>query len=190
MRLAPSLLRQSIAPAIFLLATFFASGARAEIYTIDFTVTSGAAPSSGSFTYDPIAQTFSAFDVTWNGLAMDFTAAATAFFFPGCGSVGGSAAFDVLSQNCPAIQDTSYDWYAAANSDGTGTFQFQGPTADGSVAVYPATFNGRATTAGGTWSLVSATPEPSSLAIGLTLLAALVLVARKLNFGANLQPLK
>jgi len=48
-------------------------------YTIGFTATAGSPTATGSFTYDPtIANSFSSFLVTWNGIAFDFTSQANA----------------------------------------------------------------------------------------------------------------
>ena len=43
-------------------------------YTISFTLVSGVAPTSGSFTYDPSTEMFTQFDVVWDGLVFDMTA--------------------------------------------------------------------------------------------------------------------
>ena len=45
-------------------------------YNINFTTTSGIAPTSGSFTYDAATTTFTAFTVLWNSATINFTSAA------------------------------------------------------------------------------------------------------------------
>jgi len=64
-------------------------------------------PTSGSFTYDSTADTFSDFDVTWNGVTYDLTASANS---PGAGSggvpscigslTGAAASFALLDGAC------------------------------------------------------------------------------------------
>ena len=59
-----------IAAAVLSCAPAFAAPA---IYYLAFTTTTGVAPSSGSFTYDPDVPEFTSFDVFWSGTDFDFT---------------------------------------------------------------------------------------------------------------------
>src|SRR5450432_1944692 len=69
-------------------------------YTVNFTVSSGNAPTAGSFTYD--GSTFSAFDVTWEGDTFDLTTSANSMFLQGntgCDSRGSTPGYGFILMN-------------------------------------------------------------------------------------------
>ena len=84
-------------------------------YNIEFTTTSGTAPSSGSFAYDP-STGFSAFIVQWEGVTFNLTSAANAplqFGSTGCDSEGSTPqyGFIIMAQIATGC-NVSYAWGA------------------------------------------------------------------------------
>jgi hypothetical protein len=108
---------------VLLIAAFGAPAAKADLYQINFTGDLGSLlPTAGSFTYDPTAQTFTAFTVTWDGMVFDLTNFANAPTaeptFPGCigSNTAGSAAFALLSGACnPPQPEEGTSWGADSN---------------------------------------------------------------------------
>ena len=144
-------------------------------YAITFTPASGIAPTSGSFTYDSVADGASAFSnflVVWNGLTFDLTSSANApaNFSNGCdtqagGPNNGHKTFDVLFDGTPDCGGT-LDWHATTGvtlasfvfRDNADTPQDPGMLISTTIAI-PA--SGRGT---GTWAVApSAVPEPASV---------------------------
>lgn len=153
-------------------------------YTINFSATSGALPTSGGFVYDAATTTFSNFQVTWQAITFDLTSTANSGpdfgITPGaCGiASGASGSFQMLSG--PPCTTT----WSAARLFGGADFSFSAVTFApnaGTVQLRvlnlpdPAKANERAE---GTFS-IAAVPEPSAgILFGLGL-SALVLIARR-----------
>jgi hypothetical protein len=75
---------------VLLIAAFGAPAARADVYQINFAGDPpNLLPTAGSFNYDPTAQTFTAFLVTWDSFVFDMTNFANA--------PSGYAEFEILS---------------------------------------------------------------------------------------------
>ena len=74
-------------------------------YDIHFTATRGVAPTDGSFVYDSSTQSFSDFEVAWQGLVFNLTSSANSPTIDGSlpclkGLTGGAATFALLAGKC------------------------------------------------------------------------------------------
>jgi hypothetical protein len=82
-----------------------AAGPNRVSYDIHFTATRGVAPTDGSFIYDSSTQSFSDFEVAWQGLVFNLTASANSPTIDGSlpclkGLTGGAATFALLDGKC------------------------------------------------------------------------------------------
>ena len=82
-----------------------AAGPNRVNYDIHFTATRGVAPTDGSFIYDSSTQSFSDFEVAWQGVVFDLTSSANSPTVAGSlpclkGLTGGAATFALLDGNC------------------------------------------------------------------------------------------
>ena len=85
------------------------------LYTIGFTLTSGAPlPVSGSFSYDSSTGTFANFDVLWDGDSFDFTSVANAS--PSVGNPGCSLSYGSGTQELFQMLTACPSAYWVANS--------------------------------------------------------------------------
>jgi hypothetical protein len=181
--------------AIFLAFSLLAGGAgttsRADTittYTINFTTTSGPAPTSGSFTYDSTTPRFTNFLVVWEGITFDLTSSANAPIIAGTGCTGeastpayGFALMTLDITGCPI----TYLWIGEQTPSGDEGFAFVAtlPNFAGVDEVVvtlvgpPPPFPGVAT---GRWA-VSTIPEPASFVLlGSGLLALWGALRRRL----------
>jgi hypothetical protein len=81
-------------------------------YDITFAATQGIAPAEGSFAYDSASQSFSNFEITWQGLVFDLTASANAPTIAGSvpclnGLSGPAATFALLDGKCGTTSTNS-----------------------------------------------------------------------------------
>jgi hypothetical protein len=166
------------------LALLLAASANAASinYTIQFTTSSGTAPTSGSFTYDSTTSLFSNFVVAWDIYNFDLTAAANApatggTAIAGCTDSNGATTFQLLSHQCGAD-----GWVANVTNAGPFPFaihwfSFQIPQPSWpptNLAAY-ATVNHSGSpntrTGAGNWTITpesapdAAVPEPGSLCL-------------------------
>lgn len=181
-------MKLSFGLALALLGALSSAHAAPVLYNIQFTATSGVAPTSGSFRYDPDASVFSDFFVVWAGTTFDMTAAANnpLFAWGACDTAGNGAAdtFDfLLNQNCGSGQAFN-GWLGLP-----GQFKFQ-RTDDGTTPVDQIAILAGNTPAGtdnalGTFSISLAetpVPEPAPLSL---LTAAAALLAARLRIGRS-----
>ena len=161
--------------------------AYADDYSVAFTDTLGAVTNStggqnatGTFTYS--GGTFSNFDVSWNGLAFDFTAAANAATdVGGCTGGAGFSTFNYL-EGSAACTSTAQGWFAEALVD-PGEFSLA-PELNGLFVAPSAGSVLRGLASQGTFVVMDTTivsaPEidPASIAGGLALLAGGLAVLR------------
>ena len=149
-------------------------------YTINFTTTSGVAPTSGSFTYDSTVQSFANFLVSWGGITFDLTAAADSPILFGTGCTGEAATpaygFAIMSQDVTGCPVTSYAWGGGLTPTGDTLF-FQVITNLSIDEIY--THIGGPLPEGplGTWTITpTPVPEPSGfvlLSVGLGMIGVL-----------------
>src|SRR5579862_1886908 len=95
---------------LLILSIFTAAGVQAAApnrvsYDIHFTATRGVAPKDGSFVYDSSTQSFSDFEVAWQGLVFNLTSSANSPTIDGSlpclkGLTGGAATFALLDGKC------------------------------------------------------------------------------------------
>ncbi len=163
-------------------------------YTINFTTSSGTAPTSGSFTYNSTIPQFSNFFVTWDGITFNLTGSANNPFTgsSGCSGEASTAAyaFEIMSQTVTGCPSTPvYDWLAEyiTTSPAHVFFSFLMFTAPGKDDIAqnlmpPPPPESAASGQGFSWTItpvVSATPEPSSLLLfGTSLLGIGPLIRR------------
>jgi hypothetical protein len=183
---------------LLLFATFGAPPALADLvdYTIAFSG-AGILPTAGSFTYDSNTATFSSFEVTWDLISFDLTAAANSpvtsptFFVTGCltGLTGGVASFTLLSGECALATDSTY-WFGETASDHSAQFGFVDSVPLALTEVATVSLLGPATNSGasGDWIiskvaaptlpiLPSPVPESGSLMLLVTVFAVMGLLA-------------
>ena len=153
-------------------------------YVINFTATSGIAPTAGSFTYDAATPVFTNFTVEWQGIIFDHTSFANAPTIttsnpPTClaGLTGPAAAFELLGGGCNGI--TTPQWVGGLASP-TGTFlnflhQESPPPNFRIVTIF-----GRHSTpipppihSAGDFTIATTVPEPGTLTLCLSALLAL-----------------
>lgn len=182
-------MKLSFGLALALLGALSSAHAAPVLYNIQFTATSGVAPTSGSFRYDPDASVFSDFFVVWAGTTFDMTAAANnpLFAWGACDTAGNGAAdtFDfLLNQNCGSGQNFN-GWVGLPSQ-----FKFQ-RTDDGTTPVDQIYIVRSGSTrpgtnaADGTFSISLAetpVPEPAPLSL---LTAAAALLAARLRIGRS-----
>jgi len=189
-------MRRSALIGLFLAGTFGIPAANADIlYDINFSGGS-TLPTAGSFTYDAVTSTFSGFSITFDTVDFDLTSSANSpgtfgAGFPACigALTGGAATFAMLSGECDGAASESTSWSGEVMPGSFASFQFL--TVD-NVPIgfdFPQLFisaNGDATdvqgqysvSGNGTWTIVVATPEPST-AMWTTGLVALGIAIRK-----------
>lgn len=173
-----------------LLLAFLAPNARADSYTINFTLLAETvAPTSGAFDYDPATNQFTDFTVVWDGLTFDLTSSANTATLtggsPSCVSAfSGPQAVLAMLTTCAASQPTTWN---AGNFLLYETFDIN-DAGNGIQAVdisgaFPSSQNdGLAGYGGAVAAPVAtpiATPEPSSLAL-IVAGVGLALALRKL----------
>jgi hypothetical protein len=175
----------------FALLWSLAIPALASTYSIVLTdISASSIDASGSFDYTPLAG-FSSFQVVWDGMNFDLTAAANDPFMPvyaaGCDAANAATFFAVLTggdANCP---DTVVGWEAGTQMDGVATFWIAQETVylGGFPSVVAQTFStGPATVtgAGGPFTLTDAStmaPEPGSIEFILEIAAFGLVVGSK-----------
>lgn len=176
---------------VFCLAAILSPQAHADTFTINFTTASGSpAPTSGSFDYDA-THGFSNFIVKWDGFTFDLTSSSnspetfgvTCPVDPSTSLTG----FEVMSHSLPPCLNGAYSWNAIYFNSSTqfGFGYIDNPTFDGagfgdSLPEPFAAF----TSATGDWTItdvtpVTSTPEPGSISLLLTVMAAVGLVVGK-----------
>jgi len=152
------------------------------LYNINFT-SSSSPDANGSFTYDSAAAVgsqFSAFVVTWDGFAFNFTTAAnSATVTTSCGPVTSPKIFAFLTgtPECPGSPN-GFTWIgnASAPNPTFNIFDAGNPnTTDIELgASSPASVTGTFLVSGTFTTVSAATPEPSSFIMALTCGAFLV----------------
>jgi hypothetical protein len=166
-----------MAVSVLMLLSIPSVPAMANPYAITFTTSSGVAPTSGSFDYDP-TNGFSNFLVTWNGITYDLTSSANTVPDGTPEIVFGldrpALSFAVLSQTLG--EATSYYW-EAADPGGivSNYFDFHAPTSSTSVTIdgeKPPTHLFYMTAGTGTWQIIDL-PEPSKFVLRLAGLAGM-----------------
>ena len=184
--------RHTICIWLFVIAAFGVPAANASpiTYTINFTLGGGGTlPSAGSFAYDSGTHTFSAFSVTWEGIAFDLTGSANAPVTAGspCGALtGGAASFALLSGACAL--DT-VDWFSHISpSPEFGFTTFVDPTNSILIWANAGSPTPPYDTSGGNWTITAgdpppAEPEPTSLSLMVSGLFSGAVVARKRFLG-------
>jgi hypothetical protein len=191
--------RHTICIWLLVIAAFGVPAANASpiTYTINFTLGGGGTlPSAGSFAYDSGTHTFSAFSVTWEGIAFDLTGSANAPVTAGspCGALtGGAASFALLSGACAL--DT-VDWFSHKLPSPEFAFTtFVDPTNSILIWANAGSPTPPYDTSGGNWTLSaggtggggggggSAVPEPTSLTLMVSGLFSGAVVARKRFLG-------
>jgi hypothetical protein len=158
-------------------------------YTINFALgnaSNGIVPTSGSFTFDSANNLFSNFVVEWEGLTFDLTSEANTPSIQGnvssClgSATGGDASFLLLSGACGSF---STRWEAALGVVGDASFAFIGnePGTGGFFQIRDTLILNptRNALAYGSWDITQGeadVPEPATLSLSLSALAALALV--------------
>ncbi|MBS1828876.1 MAG: PEP-CTERM sorting domain-containing protein [Acidobacteria bacterium] len=188
-------MRFSLGLTLAVLGALSCANAAPLLYNIQFTATSGAAPTSGSFRYDPDVPVFSDFIVVWTGDTFNMTASANNPIATGaCDTPGNGAAdtFDfLLNQNCGNGQ-FSNGWSASRNTLGAaiqfGRSDDNIPPVD-RFLIFADAGGGSSASSRGTFSISLAeapVPEPATLSL-LTASAALVAarfrIRRRLSAG-------
>ena len=149
-------------------------------YNINFTTTSGTAPTSGGFTYDAMTTTFSAFTVVWNTITFDFTSTANSPMnmpiIP-CNGTGPSAAFALLTKSDGCITP---EWFSFLDR-GIGQFDFTESGVGGpghALRYFLSSDDRRSASSVGTYGVApaNATPEPNSIIAAATGLLAMGLL--------------
>jgi hypothetical protein len=164
------------------------SAAYGDSFSFHFTAFGGLAPTAGSFSFDStnVSAPFSNFDMSWDGLTFDLTSAANAFQgrsdFPvdPCNPSGPSGLFSILTGAtvCPVL-----DWEAGAGSPTFFRFDINGPQSGAPPYTTYVTATDACPTcaeagAYGTFTVTDTTPvtgavpEPGSLILLLTAMAA------------------
>jgi hypothetical protein len=152
---------------------------------IDFTTSSGPAPASGSFKYDPLVG-FSEFIVIWGGDIFDLTSAANAPTLSagstGCAGRASTQQYGFIINSETALGCTpSYAWDGSFDGTGFTSFTFALSVLANADSIGQTQFVGQHQTppnAHGTWSLSeTAVPEPGSLTY--MLLASLTIVGKR-----------
>lgn len=171
-------------------------------YTINFTPTSGIAPTSGTFTYDSslsLGSRFSSFIVVWQALTFDLTPEANAPSFSGsaCGTSGSSDAFPLMSGNACSTHFGGFpNWDAVISPQQfpQDFFRFRDISLSGSDSetlfeegpAISQSANGASATGGYSISAQgSSTPEPSSMVLLSTGGIALWLLRRRRQSADN-----
>jgi len=161
-------------------------------YTINFTTTSGIAPTSASYTWDvppgSVTGYFTSFQVVWDGVTFDMTTSANEPFSGNaglCEAYGSSGGLAIVTETLPGPPNCffQYSWDAFVRSSAGTTTVFFNLDADNVVGgnyVGTDAIQGQVnldpslTDSGtGTWSVTpSSLPEPDSLhLVGAGLLA-------------------
>jgi hypothetical protein len=156
------------------------------LYTINFTTTSGLAPTAGSFFYDSATTTFSSFIVAWNGVTLNLTASANSPIVGGVCDVGtaGGTGFDSFSYlSNPTCGSGNFESGWSALSDpliSTFSFSRNDNASIDSIGISSAFAAGTSTRVRGAGSFAiapAAIPEPST--IGLLLSGGVLLAWRR-----------
>jgi hypothetical protein len=165
---------------LFLVVTTFSVPLRATptTYLINFTATSGVAPTSGSFIYDP-STGFSNFTVVWEGVSIDLTFSAGNPFVASTGCTNEAATpaygFIIISKSATGCASPTYFW--SASSGGSSIFFFQLHAVSNDLIEAAGAASPSAPASSGTWSITAqsstpAAPAPSSLILTLIGLAS------------------
>lgn len=121
--------RSALYPALGLLLAFTSTTAPALAaptnYTINFSATTGTAPTAGSFTYDPTSG-FSNFLVTWNSQTFNLSAIGVNTGSTGCTGEANTPDFEfsIMSKsaaNC--LTSPAYEWVGVPRTGGM-SFEF------------------------------------------------------------------
>jgi PEP-CTERM motif len=169
-----------------LFLAFLAPGARADSYTIDFTLLGGnLAPTSGAFDYDPATNQFTNFTVVWDGFTFDLTSSANTVTLtggsPSCVSAfSGPQAVLAMLTTCAASQPIIWSagdflGYESFDMNDVGNGIQEADVSDGFLNSQSDGLSGY----GGAVASPIATPEPSSMAL-LCAGVALAFALRKL----------
>ncbi len=183
--------------AVFLTTACCAPAALADVittYDINFTTSSGDAPSAGSFTYDSTTPSFSDFTVTWEGLLFTLTGSANDPGILGTvpclgGQTGAAASFALLSGACnPPDPDFQTAWQVPPDPTTlTPDFQFVSTNlvsaSVGIVDLSASQFPPGSELSSGGWTITevssNAVPEPNSALFLATLVCACAFLMRK-----------
>jgi hypothetical protein len=159
-------------------------------YTINFTTTSGAAPASGSFSYDSTNPQFTNFIVNWDGFSFDLTSSANS---PSVGPSGcpGEAStplygFELITQTIPTScgqASVSYIWGATTPGPGASfVFEANANSQAEQIAQVTHDIGQNPADAVGSWAVsTAAVSEPSSLILLGSALGLMVSARRKLR---------
>ena len=166
-------------------------------YNINFTTTSGPAPTGGSFTYDPTAalnSRFTAFTVLWGGGIFDLTGEANndeQFLGTDCGTTQSSASVFAFLSGQNVCANAAVIAWDGVRSTGIQTFDFRdeeiptpGPS-KASIGINSSTPFSAGPDATGFFSIASpsAAPEPSTFI--LALLSGAFLLRRRIAGAVN-----
>jgi len=172
---------------LLILITLVAAGSIATAspitYNINFTTTSGLAPTSGSFIYDASTTTFSNFIVVWDTDSFDFTDNANTD--GGCfGDISPATAFVFLNTGCGGTRS----WLGFVTSIGNGNEAVGFTLSSTQGEISPITLfssSPQASNGGGTFTISAATPEPAAACMFALGFAGFVMAFR--SYGARVQ---
>lgn len=165
-----------------------AAKAEATLYDVAFTNTVGSTTPTGSFTYDPTAQTFSNFIVNFGSQVLDFTSSANSTFSDNAcfgAQTNGAGGFAVMSGTTPCRTNQVWSFFSSGSRFVNALFgsadQFTNDTSTLDVSVGMSTFGLGAPpyNDGGTFAITPASPtvhETSTLALMGAALAGLFLL--------------
>ena len=146
-------------------------------YTINFTTTSGLAPTSGSFDYDSsqsVGSQFSSFFVTWDGISFNLTSDANGNISTGGDCTTPTITFLMTGIGCLNHFTGFPEWYVEASNPTTAQFNFEDHDAAGVQTIMISadqTFSGSPPLSPGpfgTWTATATStsvPEPSTLTL-------------------------
>jgi hypothetical protein len=141
------------------------------LYTINFTTTSGVAPTSGSFDYDssqPVGSQFTNFFVSWDGSTFNLTPTANSPYGTPSGDCSASViTFLTTGSDCTTHSNGRPSWIAEIDGPGTEQEEFdfddEDVTETHSIDIFatiPIPESNVFITAGGTWT-ATAVPAPA-----------------------------
>jgi hypothetical protein len=187
-------MKLSITVLMGLLGAAASATAAPILYDINFTTTSGVAPTAGSFLYDSVTETFSGFIVDWNGVTLDLTASANSPNVGGVCDVGaaGGTGFDSFSYlSNPTCGSGNFEaGWSALSAPLLSQFAF---SRNDNASIDRIFFNGAAAgtstfvRGAGSFAIApAAVPEPST--IGLMFSGGLLLAWRRKQRPAQKHP--